>query len=260
MKDPASGCGSPLPELSDDERLRYQWQLWVQGFGEEGQRRLKAATVFISRVGGVGGTVAYYLAAAGIGRLVLAHAGEVRLSDLNRQLLMSSDAVGNSRVETAAQRLTALNPRLEVVTFAENVTGAIAADLVRQADVVASCAPLFSERLAMNEAAVRAGKPLVDCAMFEFDLQLTTVRPGASACLACLYPSEPPQWKREFPVFGAVAGSVGSLAAVEVIKLLANVGEPLVGRMLLADLATMRFQTVATTRRPDCPICGGAAT
>jgi molybdopterin/thiamine biosynthesis adenylyltransferase len=149
---------------------------------------------------------------------------------------------------------------LEVVTFAENVAGANAADLVRQADVVASCAPLFSERLAMNEAAVRAGKPLVDCAMFEFDLQLTTVRPGQSACLACLYPSEPPQWKREFPVFGAVAGSVGSLAAVEVIKLLANLGEPLVGRMLLADLATMRFQTVATARRPDCPICSGVAT
>jgi molybdopterin/thiamine biosynthesis adenylyltransferase len=258
MNDPAPRY-NPLPELSEDERLRYQWQLWVQGFGEEGQRRLKAATVFVSRVGGVGGMVAYYLAAAGIGRLLLAHAGEVRLNDLNRQLLMSSDAVGKRRVETAAQRLTALNPHLEVVTFTENVRSANAAALVRQADVVASCAPLFSERLAMNEAAVQAGKPLVDCAMFEFDLQLTTVRPGQSACLTCLYPSEPPQWKREFPVFGAVAGAVGSLAAVEVIKVLANLGEPLTGRMLLADLATMRFQTVATTRNPDCPICRGVA-
>lgn len=259
MNGSPSRSGDLLPELSDDERARYEWQLWVQGFGEQGQRRLKGATVLVSRVGGVGGMVAYHLAAAGVGRLLLAHAGEVRLNDLNRQLLMTTDSLGQRRVETAARRLAELNPHTEIVTVAENVSGANAGRLVQQADVVASCAPLFAERLAMNKAAVQAGKPLVDCAMFEFDMQLTTVHPGQSACLACLYPNEPPQWKRQFPVFGAVAGSIGSLAAVEVIKLIANIGQPLIGRMLLADLGTMRFQTVATTRNPNCPICGEGA-
>ena len=106
----------PLPELTADERNRYEWQLWVRGFGEEGQRRLKATTVFVSRIGGVGGTVAMLLAAAGVGRLVLAHAGDLRLNDLNRQLLMTTDWVGRPRIESAVRRLRELNPHVAVET------------------------------------------------------------------------------------------------------------------------------------------------
>src|SRR5262249_37298023 len=123
-----------------------------------------------------------------------------------------------------------------------------------QADLVVSCAPLFSERLALNRAAVMQKKPLVDCSMYDFDVQVLTVVPG-SACLACLYPEEPPAWRRQFPVFGAVAGVAGCLGALEAIKLLAGLGEPLVGRMLVADLRTMAFRRVEIRRPPSCLVC-----
>jgi molybdopterin/thiamine biosynthesis adenylyltransferase len=245
--------------LSDDERTVYQWQLWVDGFGEAGQERLKAASVLVSRVGGVGGSVAYQLAAAGVGKLVLAHGGDVKPSDLNRQLLMTHADLGRPRMEVAPRRLLDLNPRLRIDAVAEHVNDSNVADLVAAADVVVACAPRFGERLLLNREAVRQGKPLVDCAMYEMTLQLTTVLPGRSPCLACLYPEEPPAWRRQFPVFGAVAGVVGSLGAVEAIKLLSGVGEPLAGRMLLADLRDMSLRTVALRRRPDCPVCGACA-
>jgi molybdopterin/thiamine biosynthesis adenylyltransferase len=246
---------SSLPELTDAERSRYEWQLWVRGFGEEGQRRLKAATVFVSRIGGVGGTVALQLAAAGVGRLILAHAGNLRLNDLNRQLLMTTDAVGRPRIESATRTLHELNPHVVVETIGENVTDANAARLIAAADVVVSAAPLFEERLAMNRAAVGARKPLVDCAMYEWEGRLTTVLPGRTPCLSCLYPEPPPTWKREFPVFGAVASTVGSLAAAEVIKLAAGLGEPLAGRLLTFDAQDMTVTTITIPRRADCAVC-----
>lgn len=244
-----------LPELTDDERRRYEWQLWVRGFGEEGQRRLKASTVFVSRIGGVGGTAALLLAAAGVGRLILAHAGDLRLNDLNRQLLMTTDHLGKPRIESAVRSLHELNPQVEVETIGENVSAQNAARLAGRADVIVSAAPLFEERLAMNAEAVRRRVPLVDCAMYELEGRLTTVVPGRTPCLSCLYPEPPPHWKREFPVFGAVASTVGSLAAMEVIKLAAGLGEPPAGRLLNFDLRDLTFTTLAVARRPDCAVC-----
>ncbi|HEX5273361.1 MAG TPA: HesA/MoeB/ThiF family protein, partial [Gemmataceae bacterium] len=210
----------PGGPLTGAERERYQWQLWSPGFGEEGQRRLKGASVLVSRCGGVGGCVAYHLAAAGVGRLVIAHAGNLRLNDLNRQLLMTTEGVGTPRAELAARRLHELNPTVTVEAVAENVGAANVERLVGGVDLVAACAPTFAERLLMNRAAVRHGKPLVDCAMYDLQGEVMTVMPGRTPCLACLYPAEPPHWKREFPVFGAVSGVIGSLGAVEVIKVL----------------------------------------
>ena len=244
------------PELTDDERTRYEWQLWVRDFGEEGQRRLKSSTVLVSRIGGVGGSAAMQLAAAGVGRLILAHAGNVRLNDLNRQLLMTTIGIGQPRIASAARRLRELNPHVEIETVAENVNDSNAAELVRRCDVVVSAAPLFAERLLMNREAVRQRKPLVDSAMYELEGRLTTIVPGRSPCLSCLYPEPPPNWKREFPVFAAVSSTVGSLAAMEVIKLIAGVGEPLVGRLLTFDLRDMTFRTVPIARQLDCPVCG----
>ena len=132
-------------ELTEHERQVYQWQTWVHGFGEPGQRRLKGASVLVSRCGGLGGVVAYQLAAAGVGKLILAHAGNIRPSDLNRQLLMTHDALGTPRVECARQRLLQLNPRLRIEAVAENVTEQNAHHLVAQADLVVDCAPLFED-------------------------------------------------------------------------------------------------------------------
>ncbi len=245
----------PLPPLTEEERERSRWQLSVEGFGEEGQRRLRGASVLISRCGGVGSLVAYELAAAGIGRLVLAHGGNLRLNDLNRQLLMSHDGIGRSRVQQAAERLRAFNPTLTLETIDSNITEENVADLVGRVDLVVDCAPLFKERLLMNREAVQQRKPLVDCAMFELEAQLTTILPGRTPCLACLYPLPPVVWQREFPVFGAVAGMIGCMAAMEAIKLLSGLGNPLLGSLLLCDLRIMTFQRVTVHRRRDCPVC-----
>lgn len=247
---------SHLPDLTDDERSRYEWQLWVRDFGEEGQRRLKNATVLVSRIGGVGGTAAMQLAAAGIGRLILAHAGNLRLNDLNRQLLMTTDWIGKPRVESAVRRIRELNPHVEIQTVGENINDSNVAALVSRCDVVVSAAPLFVERLLMNREAVRQQKPLVDSAMYELEGRLTTIIPGRTPCLACLYPEPPVNWKREFPVFSAVASTVGAMAAMEVIKLIAGLGEPLASRLLVFDLRDMSFRTIAIARQVACPVCG----
>ena len=245
-----------LPSLNDEERAVYQWQMWVPEFGEEGQRRLKAASVLVTRCGGLGSVVAYELAAAGVGRLILAHAGNVKPSDLNRQILMTHDWLGKPRVESARRRLLELNPRLEIVAINENPNEKNAAKLVAQADVVVDCAPLFVERFLLNREAVRHNKPLVDCAMYDMEVHLTTILPGRTPCLNCLYPEKPHAWRREFPVFGAVSGAVGCLGAVEAIKVIADFGEPLAGKMLIADLRTMNFRTLAIARRKECETCG----
>lgn len=247
-----------LPDLTEQERAVYEWQMWVPGFGERGQRALKAACVMISRVGGLGGVVAYELAAAGIGKLLLAHAGDVRASDLNRHLLVTHDWIGKPRIESAVRRLKELNPAIEIEAVGANVSETNADALVGRCDVVVDAAPLFEERLAMNRAAVRHGKPLVECAMYGLEAQITTIRPGETPCLACLVPQPPPNWKREFPVFGAVSGTVGCLAAMEAIKLISGLGEPLLGRMLRIDLETMRVRETRIERNPACGVCAGA--
>ena len=245
-----------LPELTSLEQEIYSWQTTIEGFGEAGQQELKGASVMVSRIGGLGGLVAYELAAAGIGKLVLAHGGNLKPSDLNRQLLMSHTALDSSRMECAVARLHDLNPRLDIVSVEENVNESNAADLVAEADVVVDCAPLFEERFFMNREAVRQGKPLVECAMFELEAHITSFKPGITGCLQCLYPEAPDYWQRRFPVFGAVSGMVGCLGAMEVIKIIADLGQPLYGRLLTCDLKSMKFNQVRLRQRPDCPVCG----
>jgi molybdopterin/thiamine biosynthesis adenylyltransferase len=243
------------PDLTDEERAIYEWQMWVPGVGEEGQRKLKAATVFISRVGGLGGVVALELAAAGVGKLILAHAGNLQPSDLNRQLLQTHDHIGKPRMESIVRRLQELNPRCEIIGIPENASADNALRLTADADIIVDAAPMFQERLALNDAAFAHGKPLVECAMHTLEAQVTTFIPGHTGCLRCYVPEVPPTWKRQFPVFGAVSGTVGCLGAMEVIKLITGIGEPLAGVMLSMDLATMRFRRVALPKHDDCPVC-----
>ncbi len=244
----------PIP-LSDEERDIYQWQMWTAGYGVQEQSMLKGSSVLISRVGGLGGLVAYELVAAGIGKLVLAHAGNVRHSDLNRQLLMTYEWLGKPRLECASRRLKDLNPRVEIVCVNENVTRANAHGLVEQVDLVVDCAPMFEERLAMNEAIIALGKPMVECAMFELEATLTTIVPGKTPCLACLIPEPPLNWRREFPVFGAVSGTVGCMAAMEAIKVLTGLGQPLLSRMLHLDLRGMQSTSYPIAVNPQCTVC-----
>jgi len=142
-----------------------------------------------------------------------------------------------------------------VDVFNENVSDQNAERLMRDVDVVVDCAPLFEERFALNREAMRRGIPLIECAMYEMDAQITSMLKGRTPCVACLHPVSPPIWKREFPVLGAVAGMVGCLGATEAIKIIAGFGEPLYGRMLRCDLRTMNFRTVTINRDLGCPVC-----
>ena len=241
--------------LTHAERERYSWQLDVDGHGEVGQERLKAATVLISRAGGVGGHAAMELAAAGIGKLILAHAGDLRLDDLNRQVLMRTDGVGKPRAFSSPETLRTLNPHVEVVAVQQNMNEMNAVELVAQADVVIDAAPLFEERLAMNRACRLLGKPMVEAAMWEMEFSVTVFHPDRHGCLACHCPEPPAWWKRRFPVFGAVSAVAGSLAAVEVIKLISGFGEPLVGRMIAGDLRSGRIRTITLPSNTGCDVC-----
>jgi molybdopterin-synthase adenylyltransferase len=244
-----------LKQLSEEEREIYQWQMWIPDLGEAGQRKLGNSSVLVTRIGGVGGTAALYLAAAGVGRLVLAHAGNIKKTDLHRQILMSHGKVGQPRVQVAAARLKDLNPHVEIEAVGENVSQANVAKLVGGVDLVVDAAPLFEERLLMNREIVRQKKVMVECAMYEMEGSVTTIVPGRTACLTCLYPSPPAEWKREFPVLGAVSGMIGCMGAVEAIKVLAGIGKLLTGRMLICDLRQMGFRSLQINRRPDCPVC-----
>ena len=245
--------------LSPAELERYAWQLDIPGHGEAGQRKLKGSSVLISRAGGVGGTAALYLAAAGVGHLILAHAGPLRLDDLNRQLLMRTPGVGRARSLTAQETLQALNPEVRVTALDENASLANAERLVAMADAVVDAAPLFEERLALNGAARRLGKPMVEAAMHGMEFSVTTFLPGHPGCLACLCPEPPAWWRRRFPVFGAVSGVAGSIAAVEVIKVLTGNGEPLAGRMVAGDLRQGHVRTISLTANSCCAVCATAA-
>ncbi len=233
----------------------HEWQLDVPEFGHAGQQRLKEATVLVSRIGGLGGSVVWDLASAGIGRLILAHAGCPTDSDFNRQTLMRYDRRDIPRVEQAAQRLREYKPGLIIEVVGENMSSDNADRWVSRSDLVVDCAPMFEERLAMNDAAWKFGKPMVECAMYELQGTVSVLVPGKTHCLRCLVPEPPPHWKRRFPVFGAVSSAVGSLAAMEAIKMLAGFGQPMIGKRLQFDLRNMRFHTTQLAVDQACSVC-----
>ena len=160
--------------LNAEENAVYEWQMWVPEFGVSGQEQLKGSSILVSRCGGLGSVVAYELAAAGIGQLILAHGGNVKPSDLNRQLLMTHDWLGKPRIESAERRLKELNPRLKTVAVPSNINEDNVVELVEQADLIVDCAPLFDERYLMNREAVRQKKPIIECAMYDLEAQITS--------------------------------------------------------------------------------------
>ena len=241
--------------LTEEDRAIYEWQLDVTGFGEEGQERLRNTTALVSRIGGLGGPIAFALAAAGIGKLILAHAGNLRKDDLNRQILMQWEGLGKPRVESAAKTIATFNPKVEVEIHNENFSETNAATLVSKADVVFSSAPLFEERFLMNRECVRQNKPMVDCAMYSLEGHVMAIVPVQTPCLACLFPETPPHWKRRFPVFGAVSALVANIGVMEGLKLIAGFGSTAQGKMMLIDADQFNIRKIDIIRRADCLVC-----
>ena len=246
-----------MAELTDRDREIFKRQMDIPGFGEEAQLKLKNSSALITRVGGLGGPVSLYLAMAGVGKLMVAHPGNLTWSNLNRQILMRHDFVGKPRVGCVKELFERLHPQCEVVALNEMADEAKAREWVSQVDIVCDCPPSFEERHALNKACAELGKPLIEAAMYGMEGTLTTIVPGETPCLACLVPEKPDWWEvYGFPVLGAVSAALGCLAAVEAVKVLTGFGEPLKGRMLSYDANAMDFYTFPVARRPDCPVCG----
>ncbi|TVQ17750.1 MAG: HesA/MoeB/ThiF family protein [Leptolyngbya sp. DLM2.Bin15] len=245
-----------LPLLTPIELERYHRQIMLPGLGEMGQRRLKNTTALVTGVGGLGGTAALYLAVAGVGRLILVRGGNLQRDDLNRQILMTDDWVGKPRVFKAQETLAHLNPDIQIEAICEYVNADNIDSLVQRADIALDCAFDFKERDLLNATCVRWGKPMVEAAMNDMDAYLTTIVPGQTPCLACIFP-EKPDWDRwGFGVLGAVSGTLACLAALEAIKLVTGLGEPLLGKLLTMDLARAEFAKRRAYHDPNCPVCG----
>jgi molybdopterin/thiamine biosynthesis adenylyltransferase/rhodanese-related sulfurtransferase len=249
-----------LPELSTDELARYSRHLILPEVGMEGQQKLKAAKVLCVGAGGLGSPLAFYLAAAGIGTLGLLDFDVVDSSNLQRQIIHSTRDVGRPKLDSAAEKLQALNPFLNVVKHETRLSSQNALEIIRQYDVVADGTDNFPTRYLVNDACVLTGKPNAYGSIFRFEGQASVFATEEGPCYRCLYPEPPPPGLvpscAEGGVLGILPGLVGVIQATEVIKLILGKGDPLIGRLLLVNSLDMRFRELKLRKNPDCPVCG----
>jgi len=259
-----------MPELTDEQLLRYSRQIFLPEIDEAGQQRLAAARVLVLGLGGLGSPIATYLAGAGVGQLVLADPDTVDVSNLHRQILHRSDRIGLAKTESARLTLEALNPEVEVVTHPCRLSGDALERTLREVDLVVDGTDNFESRFELNRACVALGKPLVYAAVVGMEGQASVFRADRddSPCYACLYPGFDEQLEATRPdsrwencsgqgVLGPVAGLVGCIQATEALKLLLGIETRLVGRLLLIDARAMEFNWFQLARNPRCKVCGG---
>jgi adenylyltransferase/sulfurtransferase len=249
-----------LPELTTNELARYSRHIILPEVGTEGQRRLKAARVLCVGTGGLGAPLAFYLAAAGIGTLGLVDFDVVDESNLQRQIIHSTADVGRKKIDSAADKLLALNPALNLVKHHTILTSANALDILKDYDIVADGTDNFPTRYLVNDACVLLGKPNAYGSIFRFEGQASVFATEQGPCYRCLYPEPPPPGLvpscAEGGVLGILPGLVGIIQATEVIKLILGKGETLAGRLLLVDSLNMRFRELKLRKSPECPVCG----
>jgi adenylyltransferase/sulfurtransferase len=248
------------PDFTPDEWRRYDRHLSLPGVGPEGQARLKAARVLIVGAGGLGSPTALYLAAAGVGTLGLVDHDLVDASNLQRQLLHGTRDVGRPKLESARDRLHDVNPHVQVVLHDAWLTAANALEIVGAYDIVVDGTDNFATRYLINDACVLLHRPNVHGAIFRFDGQASVFATETGPCYRCLYPEPPPAGSvpncAEGGVLGVLPGLIGTIQAVETIKLILGLGDTLAGRLLLVDTLGMQFRTVRISRDPNCPACG----
>jgi adenylyltransferase/sulfurtransferase len=249
-----------LPELTTDDLSRYSRHLILPEVGMEGQRKLKAARVLCVGTGGLGSPLALYLAAAGIGTLGLVDFDVVEASNLQRQIIHSTRDIGRKKLDSAEEKLKALNPAMNVVKHDTMLTSANALEILKDYDIVADGTDNFPTRYLVNDACVLLGKPNVYGSIFRFEGQASVFATEHGPCYRCLYPEPPPPGLvpscAEGGVLGILPGLVGVIQATEVIKLILGKGESLIGRLLLVDALNMRFRELKLRKNPECPVCG----
>ena len=252
------------PALSNDEILRYSRHLIMPEVGMEGQQRLKAAKVLCIGAGGLGSPLALYLAAAGVGTLGVVDFDVVDYTNLQRQIIHTTADVGRKKLESAAEKLKAINPFVEVRPFEARLSSQNAIELFRDYDLVVDGTDNFPTRYLVNDACVLTGKPNVYGSIFRFEGQVSVFAVKDGPCYRCLYPEPPPPGLvpscAEGGVLGILPGLVGVMQATEAIKLILGKGEPLIGRLLLVDALAMRFRELKLRKNPECPACGAHPT
>jgi molybdopterin/thiamine biosynthesis adenylyltransferase len=247
--------------MNDDQLLRYSRHILLDAIGIEGQRRLLDAHALVIGAGGLGSPVALYLGTAGVGRITLVDHDTVDVTNLQRQIAHKLSRVGQPKAESARQSIAAINPDVQVTAVVARADAAMLERLVPGCDVVLDCTDNFRARHAVNEACVRHRKPLVSGAAIGFDGQISVydVRQPGAPCYACLFPPDATFEEvacSTMGVFAPLVGIVGSVQAAEALKLLAGVGQPLAGRLLMLDARTMHWDEIAMARQPGCPVCG----
>ena len=257
-----NGFPTQLPRtLSPDQRSRYSRHLLIPEVGEEGQQKLLDAKVLLIGAGGLGSPASLYLAAAGVGRLGIVDADVVDASNLQRQIVHSTDTLGRPKVESAKRTIEALNPDVEVVAYEERLTSDNVDRILADGwDLIVDGADNFPTRYLVNDASVWHGIPVVHGSIYRFDGQVTVFAPHEGPCYRCLFPTPPPPELApscaEGGVLGVLPGIVGSLQANEALKLALGAGDSLVGRLLLFDALRTEFTEVSLRKDPDCPVCG----
>ena len=250
----------PDTALSNDEILRYSRHLIMPEVGMEGQQKLKAARVLCIGAGGLGSPLALYLAAAGVGTLGIVDFDVVDYTNLQRQIIHSTSDVGRPKLQSAAEKLKAINPFLNLRPFETRLSSSNALDLFRDFDIIADGTDNFPTRYLVNDACVLTGKPNVYGSIFRFEGQASVFATKEGPCYRCLYPEPPPPGLvpscAEGGVLGILPGLVGVIQATETIKLILGRGDSLVGRLLLIDALGMKFRELKLRKNPDCPACG----
>ena len=249
-----------LPELSNDEILRYSRHLILPEVGMEGQRRLKGASVLMVGTGGLGAPLGLYLAAAGVGRIGIVDFDVVDESNLQRQVIHGTKDVGRPKIDSAAETMRDINPKLVVEKFDTALTSENALEIIADYDVVVDGTDNFPTRYLVNDACVLLGKPNVYGSIFRFEGQATVFNYEGGPCYRCLYPEPPPPGLvpscAEGGVLGILPAIIGSIQATEAVKIILGKGTSLSGRLLLYDALNMRFRELRLRRNPDCPVCG----
>jgi adenylyltransferase/sulfurtransferase len=252
----------PTPEvkLSKEEILRYSRHLIMPEVGMDGQLKLKQARVLLIGTGGLGAPLGLYLAAAGVGRIGLVDFDVVDFTNLQRQVTFSTSDVGRSKLDAAKERLASLNPEIQIDTHEAKLTSDNALDILRDYDVIVDGTDNFPTRYLVNDACILLGKPNVYGSIFRFEGQASVFGYPGGPCYRCLYSEPPPPGLvpscAEGGVLGVLPGIIGSIQAMETIKLILGTGESLVGRLLLFDALTLRFREMKLRRNPECPVCG----
>lgn len=247
-----------LVTLSNEEEQRYLRHLNLTEIGKKGQLKLKKAKIIVVGTGGLGSPVLFYLAAAGIGKLGLVDSDKVELSNLQRQILHRTADLGKAKVLSAYEKLTSLNPNVNVVVYEERLNKENAADIIKEYDIVVDAADNFPTRYILNEACVKNNKPFVHGGVSGFLGQVMTILPGQGPCFKCVFKEPPsPDLVPAAPgVLGAVPGTIGTIQATEVIKLVLGKGQVLAGKILLYDALEPCFREIEVTRNPSCELCG----